>query len=628
MIKKILQGNDLKNNIYDIVDTTQQSFDYFCVDLPERFYIGKNPLTIKPTNNLLKGSPIKIDIVDVDGNFIYYEITDIITDTNSRLISVYIYPDIALGNITVYISGVDIYGKTILWQQPRMLSYKEIDCVPVYSKLPNIILEEQYTPTNLNVASFDQVTQYSNGNLLTIKKNISEETNNKLTNYIFPNYTTPLKTKNNGDVLNINEIVIGKRVSTPANLTAFTTENPKIDQKNYSVITTTQPYFSQSMVNSWMYINLKSEIEKYNIILPNTTEFSNYFSSSLVYSSSIIEIIDNKTAIIYPKFNYRIKFNNTEYFKLDNLLNYENFSSSYSLPVSGSINANTVSNIYFQFHNLSPEVGKVDNVNIYISSKGSLYKKQLLSKEVIKPVDLFVDSNNFFISSTGPEFKRFGFPTTNYDVSHSWTYSYYGNVTASFSSTDNTSEYGIIYLSHSRIYNNDYAVIYTTSSYDFIGLKDTEYSINFSATNDLSLVPAYRGKFGKASVPRLDVYLSGSAVQSKFDLKKTTQYIPQYGNFIGSITNDVMNYSTSFIPKENSYYKLYFVIRGGAWKIRKLQITPDSYYGFTPNVSYVRVQSPDSLQGIEVDFDIYFGNKEKYSQKMTVNNFYVSGTKS
>ena len=69
MIKKILQGNDLKNNIYDIVDTTQQSFDYFCVDLPERFYIGKNPLTIKPTNNLLKGSPIKIDIVDVDGNW-------------------------------------------------------------------------------------------------------------------------------------------------------------------------------------------------------------------------------------------------------------------------------------------------------------------------------------------------------------------------------------------------------------------------------------------------------------------------------------------------------------------------------------------------------------------------------
>ena len=622
MIKKQLRGNNLKSRVYDFIDTNSVSKDYFRVDLPERFYIGKNGISINPTQQLLKGSAIEIDIVDVDGNFVYYEVTNIITETNSRLISVYIYPDISLGDITIYISGTTTDGFSFLWSSKILLSWKEIDNSPIYESLPTVILQEQNGYRLNNLKNIGYTSSYSNGIDLSISSrepvpiNKSNIIDDKL-----PIYTTPLKIINKNQIFNVREMIIGERsFSSSANITGVTTENPIINYKDYSKVKTSDSFFTKGMVGGWLYVNLTERVQSLltGVNLPTSQKFKDYYSGSLLYSSSITDVIDDKTAIIYPKFKYELK----NYITFDNLENYVNFSSSYSLPTTGSIKSDDTSYLYFQIHDLDPVIGNVKNLEVNYNTKTNFNNPATLISTPITQVDLLIDANNYLVGTNNVEFKSFGFPSVSTDVSQSWSYNLFGHITASFNPADKTSENGLIFLSHSRIYNNDYIALYTTSSYDFVGLRNTNYDIQFEATSELELLSTYQGKNGKATIPALDIYLSGSLLQTETDVNISKQYSNRYGNYLGSINNH-SNFKTSFVPKEDSLYKLYFIIRGGIWKIRKLKIVPSKPFGFTPNVFYIKMPTPISIQSSDVNFTINFGN----NKPLHINNFFVSGTK-
>lgn len=404
------------------------------------------------------------------------------------------------------------------------------------------------------------------------------------------------------------------------NLTAITTENPTINYKNYSTITTDSSFFDRNMIGGWYYINLKDKVESLtaNLNLPTTDQFKFYYSSSLIISSSIIDVIDDKTALIYPKFRYIL----ADYLTFDTLDDYLPFSSSYSNQTSGSIKGdNEISYLYFQIHNLDPVVGKVNDLEILYSKRSGTTDYASLIDVPISHVDLLIDSNNYVVGRTGLEYKSFGFPTRSTDVSKSWAFSLVGNITASFDSTDKTSENGIIYVSHSRIYNNDYLALYTTSSYDFVGLQGTDYDVKFEAWNDPDLITAYQGKNGRSTIPVMDIYLSGSDVFTQDDINKTNSLKSIYGSYIGSV-NSRTNFTTTISPTIDSLYKLYFIVKGGAWKIRKLKITPSQVFGYTPNIFYVKTKTPTIVAGSDFNFKIDFGN----SKPLHINNFFVSGS--
>ena len=90
-----------------IFDTTPTSDNYFnIVDFPERFTAGKNLFKLNAANNtLVNDSEVQIEILDFNGNPIYFEPLNYLEQDGTRVISVYIYPDTSPGLATIYITG-------------------------------------------------------------------------------------------------------------------------------------------------------------------------------------------------------------------------------------------------------------------------------------------------------------------------------------------------------------------------------------------------------------------------------------------------------------------------------------------------------------------------------------------
>ena len=91
MIKKKNQYIGLsKFNTY-IVDNTDNSLNYFnIISMPNEFSAGKNVIRILANkNNLVKGSQIHVEVLDYNGDPVYYEIPNYIDEGKSYSDSLY-----------------------------------------------------------------------------------------------------------------------------------------------------------------------------------------------------------------------------------------------------------------------------------------------------------------------------------------------------------------------------------------------------------------------------------------------------------------------------------------------------------------------------------------------------------
>lgn len=110
-----------------ITNVTDLSFDggvrlFGISNLPEFLGEGKNSFRIKPRAGLQSKSPIEIEILDRDGNPIYWETSTYKDSDNSKLISIWVYnlpnnkkyntPD---GRATIFVTGKSVDGRTLRW---------------------------------------------------------------------------------------------------------------------------------------------------------------------------------------------------------------------------------------------------------------------------------------------------------------------------------------------------------------------------------------------------------------------------------------------------------------------------------------------------------------------------------
>jgi hypothetical protein len=183
----------LKDFDYAIRDTDAISRDYFnIVEFPNRFTAGKNLFKLKAQiGNLVDQSEVYIEILDFNGNPIYYEPINYIEKDGTRVISVYIYPDTSPGIATVYLASrarVNINDGTtipfsrdvndpnyynipnILWQRtvtvaPKARNNTEI----IFTQYPRVTLSEVIQPYQQPVDIFNVLTVVSaSGASLTI----------------------------------------------------------------------------------------------------------------------------------------------------------------------------------------------------------------------------------------------------------------------------------------------------------------------------------------------------------------------------------------------------------------------------------------------------------------------------
>ena len=91
-----------------LIEDNLDSSRYFEVsDFPSQFTSGKNLFKLQGNQSLLEpGRDVIIEVIDRNGNNIYHEVLDYIeTDTQQRVVAVYIYPDTPGGFCTVTIVG-------------------------------------------------------------------------------------------------------------------------------------------------------------------------------------------------------------------------------------------------------------------------------------------------------------------------------------------------------------------------------------------------------------------------------------------------------------------------------------------------------------------------------------------
>lgn len=101
-------------------DTSLTSPDYFQItEFPLRLTAGKNLFKLRghPTN-LKVGGPIGLEILDYNGNPIYYEIVDYIDEDKSRVIAI----KLGRGNADTLISAIRIANDAINFSMPLVNS--------------------------------------------------------------------------------------------------------------------------------------------------------------------------------------------------------------------------------------------------------------------------------------------------------------------------------------------------------------------------------------------------------------------------------------------------------------------------------------------------------------------------
>ena len=120
---------------YIINDTSATSDDLFnIVHFPSRFHSGKNLFKLRVDNdNFVENSLIHIEILDYNGNAVYWEPLNYVEKDGTRIISVYIYPDTSPGPATVYIAG------RVLQSAGDRVSYSRDYNSPNHADIPNAI---------------------------------------------------------------------------------------------------------------------------------------------------------------------------------------------------------------------------------------------------------------------------------------------------------------------------------------------------------------------------------------------------------------------------------------------------------------------------------------------------------
>ena len=124
-----------------VTDTSVTSPDVFKITkLPLRFTSGKNLIKLQGnTNNLKIGTPVKVEVLDYNGDPIYSEFINYLDEDKSRVITIYIYEDTSPGDCTVTITGIlsNINGQSVPQEWRDKTNVKWIRQFPVNPTDPN-----------------------------------------------------------------------------------------------------------------------------------------------------------------------------------------------------------------------------------------------------------------------------------------------------------------------------------------------------------------------------------------------------------------------------------------------------------------------------------------------------------
>jgi hypothetical protein len=663
----------LRDLSYSIIDTSENSPNFFrIIEFPEKFKAGKNLIKISANREyLVDGSEIHIEILDYNNNPVYYEPIRYVEKDGTRVIAVYIYPDTSPGDCTVFLAGRasqdpstgNLYrfsknsNDADYFQVPNVIWSRKCNVAPkasndieiIFTQQPRVTITEIVQPYLQPVNLTNIFTQVSSSGTISLSTP-STLARTGLTDIdsSVAEGAGSTRTPSFGRQFYNNNTVQSQLTDTSAAVTVSPTLQTLT---GYSTVTTSQPFFSASMVNGTLTVknpiltisgltaganNLVYPASQFNETTNDYGGATRALSGS--YDFAIVQVLNNTSARVSQiggflngedtlgQFNVSLlsvgtsgtSIRDSRDYTLYNVNSFNassDFTASFIKPSEVIYTENSASFADIILSNTEPATGDVYRIKTLFKPSGQFGDFIDLGDTIVEQTDILIDTSSLETNVTvGSYYENFGTIESLSEINTYWTASALGTISTSNPMTiayDMDTLVGGIKMTPTTtaFQDNDAVILSIKPQYNPRVYKDTEYIVVFNIANT-SNITSFSSTNTNIPNARLDVYISGSAVTSQEAFKRvTTGDVLPVSNFNSTVINNfkdngvlgsrIGTYETTKVPEANATVTfrfiatedkpidLKFVTRHGAFIISDIQVLANQETGFSPN--YIRI---------------------------------------
>jgi hypothetical protein len=559
----IYRGLDLINVFFE--DTSLTSPDVFQItEFPSRLTAGKNLIKLKGhPDNLRIGSYLNIEILDFNGDPIYYEVINYIDEDKSRVIAIYVYEETSPGEASITIVGelkqlngqpvpqewegrANVRWSRTLQINPTLSNNSEI----IFEQLPNVTIQEQVgVQLNRTYPNSQQFPTYSTGTVRFFSYN------------------------------------------------------------NQPAIELTSGLFTKDMEDGTITVSSPS----------NPLPTPQFTPSSTAYVSTIKKVLSETTLLLDSEFI--VKSNQTLSTHTYTSFDGSSYSLTYEATPTYTPTQNSESFAYVTINGLEPATGDIDRVKVFVNGKGTIGTWEQINDIELEEIELFVDTGSAF-----PDFAIGTFSSQNI-IDTYWEAKYFNNgglgtaPTASWTTGSIGNGVQIIPHGGSDISaTNSVMTFQHVSPYAATFVSQSAYKLTIDAIGTRSTVSGN-------SNPKLSVFISGSAFpyDAQDLLNQNIRIFGRRIGELEVLSNN-QRFDDSvfeFEALQNGTGQLIFVIEGGEWQFSDIRTTTDNDPGYTPGYTRIRTEIPTKHKsGNQLSFRLEYYNIDgvKSKQVSLVNN--------
>lgn len=661
--KSKLEQRLLDKNYY-IADNSDTSPNYFdIVQFPDTVGGGKSLIVFRGNGNYLRiGSDIDVEILDVNGNPLYWEFTNLIDRFKQYYLSLYVYDVTADGIGTVIFTGEasrDLYGNAIPTQwinKHNVIWTKQINIKPLERNDSQILFDQ---PPYISVVQAAVNERVSSGSIsLGTYTTTSAANQFTITTTNFVGFDKSVALDNGIEDLDLQKQSINPlQIPATTNNVDTTTRTPikeganayKINKTNRfnTILKSSQPFFSASHIGGIFEIS-GSLPTTFLPNIPTGYVLSGSLASQLQgFYTRIVDVLDDKTALLEKPITVRTYRTDQ---RSDDLMMYNwtyslisqsfggriTFASTTPTYVTSSILANYIE---FTYSDLNPIAGEIYKIRPFYRLSGRQGDYWLLNDQFVRPIEFLTDPaypNQTTYAKEVSEYYLYGHFTDPGSSTSSGSVGYWDVLTetptaigSTYTPTiTNNPQIASIQLQASQ----SNTAVFTTKNYqNYIGNR--QYTIS----NYLTLDPGCELEVYMNSEPLQSSTIYGNSSTLAFNktanLEKTrySDAYSRFGKFVGKITNNT--------DKRLSYGKVGFDVLSdgdglgrplfrvksinsdttGSAYIGQVGVTATKLNGFTPNLVRFTIpftQFPQVSLSQSLDFKLeyydYTGNQSEY----------------
>lgn len=544
-------------NVY-FEDTSATSPDYFQItEFPTRLTAGKNLFKLRGhPSNLRVGGVLNLEILDYNGDPIYYEVVDYIDEDKSRVIAIYIYAETSPGDCTITLisEAQTINGAPVPqeWQGRPNVRWKRTvpvnpnisnDSEIIFAKLPEITVSEQVG------VQLDRI--YSG----------SQQ---------FPTYTTG----------KVRYFALNGAPAVEISGGLFTSD------MSTGTITITAPI--------------------------NPTPTPNFPVVSTPYTSTIKKILSSTTALLDTQYTVYSSqsLSPQEYTAFD----YSAFSLTYEAAPTYVATENSQSFALVQIKGLDPSTGDVSRIKVYTNNKGTVGTWELVNDVELEETEIFVSNT----ASLFPD-QSIGIFTSQSIIDTYWEgFTYQGKTIATAPTltwaTASLNNAMSITSAVNISATNAVHVIQQKTAYAGIFIATSSYKVTIDALGTRSS----DGLNPRMSVYISGSAFAFDSTDL-FNQEFTRRLGKKIGELeVTSDSQRFDDVIFNFESDADGTANLLFVVEAGQWQIADVRTTTDNDAGYSPNYTRIRslINTPHKANN-QISFKVEYYNVAGVKSKQT-----------